>query len=302
MAAEALQPFICGGSAACFASSVIHPIDLTKVRMQLAREVGKEPQAMALVKETIKNEGFKGMYSGLSAALTRQATYGSARIGLHRTFSNKLKELNGGGDIPFWQKSISGMAGGAIAVCIGTPFDVALVRMQADGIKPADQRRNYKHVFDAFSRVVKEEGLITLWTGLAPNILRGMSMNVGMMACYDQAKEMIVENITKDPDTLLTRILSAAVGGFCCAFMSLPFDMIKSRLQNMRADPKTGLMPYNGVSHCISRIVAEEGFVALWTGFSAYYLRCAPHAMIILMTAETIKKQYTKSFGLERDL
>lgn len=28
--------------------------------------------------------------------------------------------------------------------------------------------------------------------GLAPNILRGMSMNVGMMACYDQAKSTMM--------------------------------------------------------------------------------------------------------------
>jgi hypothetical protein len=30
-----LEPFVCGGSAATFASVVIHPIDLAKVRMQL---------------------------------------------------------------------------------------------------------------------------------------------------------------------------------------------------------------------------------------------------------------------------
>jgi hypothetical protein len=35
-----------------------------------------------------------------------------------------------GGPIPFWMKTLSGMSSGAIAVCIGTPFDVALVRMQ----------------------------------------------------------------------------------------------------------------------------------------------------------------------------
>lgn len=29
--------------------------------------------------------------------------------------------------------------------------------------------------------------------GLAPNILRGMSMNVGMMACYDQAKSTMMQ-------------------------------------------------------------------------------------------------------------
>jgi len=298
MAAEALQPFVCGGSAACFASSVIHPIDLTKVRLQLARELGQKPEAFKIVQDTIRKEGVKGMYAGLTAALTRQATYGSARIGLHRTFSEKLKAMNGGNEIPFWQKSLSSMAGGAIAVCIGTPFDVALVRMQSDGQKPPELRRNYGHVFNAFSKIVKSEGILSLWTGLTPNIMRGMSMNLGMMACSDQAKQMVVK-FTKDKDSLQTRLLSASVGGFCCAFLSLPFDMMKSRLQNMRADPKTGLMPYNGVVHCMTRIVTEEGFLALWTGFGAYYFRCAPHAMTILLTIDTVKKYYGSAFELK---
>ena len=50
------------------------------------------------------------------------------------------------------------MGSGGIAVCIGTPFDVALVRMQADSMKPLDGRRNYKNVFDAIGRIAREEG------------------------------------------------------------------------------------------------------------------------------------------------
>jgi solute carrier family 25 oxoglutarate transporter 11 len=33
--ATTLEPFVSGGLAACFASSVIHPIDLVKVRLQV---------------------------------------------------------------------------------------------------------------------------------------------------------------------------------------------------------------------------------------------------------------------------
>jgi hypothetical protein len=33
------------------------------------------------------------VYAGLSASIMRQAIYGTARIGLHRTFSNKLQEV-----------------------------------------------------------------------------------------------------------------------------------------------------------------------------------------------------------------
>lgn len=40
------------------------------------------------------------------------------------------------------------MASGSIAVCIGTPFDIALVRLQADGMADPKDRRNYRNVFD----------------------------------------------------------------------------------------------------------------------------------------------------------
>lgn len=41
-----------------------------------------------------------------------------------------------GQNISFIEKAIAGLVGGALAVCIGTPFDVTLVRMQADTMKP----------------------------------------------------------------------------------------------------------------------------------------------------------------------
>lgn len=34
--AATVQPFVCGGMAACFASSCIHPIDLAKVRTSVS--------------------------------------------------------------------------------------------------------------------------------------------------------------------------------------------------------------------------------------------------------------------------
>jgi hypothetical protein len=77
-------------------------------------------------------QGFTSIYSGLSAAIARQASYGTARIGLHRTFSDLLLQRNEGRPLPFVSKAASGMLAGSLAVCIGTPMDVALVRMQVD--------------------------------------------------------------------------------------------------------------------------------------------------------------------------
>jgi hypothetical protein len=50
--------------------------------------------------------------------------------------------------------------------------------------------------------LASEEGYGALYKGLAPNIGRGMTMNMGMMACSDQAQEMMI-NLTgvKQPAT-----------------------------------------------------------------------------------------------------
>lgn len=58
-------------------------------------------------------------------------------------------------------------------------------------------------------------------------------------------------------------------------------------------------MPYKGLSDCALGILRKEGPLAFWTGFTAYYGRCAPHAMIILLSIETISEAYNRAFNLE---
>ncbi|EEC43273.1 predicted protein [Phaeodactylum tricornutum CCAP 1055/1] len=301
--AKTLEPFVCGGSAATFASVIIHPIDLAKVRMQLYGQLnpGKPiPSFPSIIKSIVTRDGPLSVYKGVDAAIGRQMVYGTARIGLHRTFSDKLVELNDGKPISFLQKTLSGMLSGSIAVCIGTPFDIALVRLQSDGMAEPQDRRNYKNVFDALLRTSKEEGVGALYKGLLPNILRGMSMNVGMLACYDQAKE-VVAALLNDPMTngpsLPTRLGASATAGFTAALFSLPFDVMKSRLMAMKPNPLTGEMPYKGVVDCAVQMAKNEGPRSFFSGFSAYYGRCAPHAMIILLSIESITNLYRQTFS-----
>jgi len=293
--AKFIEPFVSGGLSACFASFCIHPIDLVKVRLQLFATLNPntpKPTMFQMGKNVLNQDGFFKLYAGLSASLLRQAVYGTARIGLHRFFSQEM-EIHFGGTMPFWGKAFCGTTAGALAVLVGTPMDVALVRMQADSMKPIEQRRNYKNVFDALFRINREEGFGRLYRGLGPNILRGIAMNVGMLACFDEAKEYFAKlnNDDKNHPAMRTQLPASAVASVTAAVFSLPFDMIKSRLQDMKpmAD---GKLPYKGVADCFVKIFRNEGFFAYWTGLSAYYTRTAPHAIIILLTSEQIKRLY----------
>ncbi len=271
----------------------VQPIDLIKTRIQV---VGKAQNigAITIMKNLVKQEGVAKLYAGLSASLMRQAIYGTARLGLHRVFTQQFQKRNNG-HITFLASTVSSLTSGALAGMIGNPFDISMVRMQADGLRPVAERRGYRNCFHAVYRIAKDEGIMTLWRGCLPMIFRAMAMNFGMLVSYDQAQQFFNEKLGKG---LKSNLLSSAVSGFCCAFTSLPFDFMKTRLMNMSPDPVTKQMPYKNLFDCCVKIFKNEGLFAFWKGFWTYYLRCAPHAMIILLVNEAIIPAYEKAcFG-----
>lgn len=75
--------------------------------------------------------------------------------------------------------------------------------MQADQTLPEAERRNYKHVFDAFGRIVREEGITSCWSGATPTIARAISLNVAMLVTYDECKERLTASMGKDTNPRL---------------------------------------------------------------------------------------------------
>ncbi|CAO2161500.1 unnamed protein product [Urochloa humidicola] len=180
-----VKPFVNGGASGMLATCVIQPIDMVKVKIQLG-----EGSAATVTKNMLANEGIGSFYKGLSAGLLRQATYTTARLGSFRVLTNKALEANEGKPLPLVQKAFIGLTAGAIGASVGSPADLALIRMQADSTLPAAQRRNYKNAFHALYRIVADEGVLSLWKGAGPTVVRAMSLNMGMLASYDQSVEL----------------------------------------------------------------------------------------------------------------
>lgn len=83
-------------------------------------------------------------------------------------------------------KMLLGVCAGAVGAFVGTPAEVTLIRMTADGRLPVDKRRNYKNVGDALVRIVREEGVLSLWRGATPTIGRAMVVNAAQLSSYSQ--------------------------------------------------------------------------------------------------------------------
>ncbi|KAJ3106435.1 hypothetical protein HDU96_008229 [Phlyctochytrium bullatum] len=290
-----VQPFVFGGLAGMTATSIIQPVDMVKVRIQLVGEGShmSKQSAFGVARSIIRSEGIASLYTGLSAGLLRQATYTTARMGLFNTFIAAAQSRNpNNGPATVSQKAAAGLAAGAIGALVGNPCDLALIRMQADGLLPAAQRSNYRSVVDAIVRIAKDEGVLALWKGSGPTVARAMALNLGMLSTFSEAKSRLEPHLGKG--TASTQFGASAIAGFFASFFSLPFDFVKTRLQKQKPDAH-GMLPYKGSLDCALKVVAKEGPLAFYKGFTTYYFRIAPHAMITLLIADALNNLARKA-------
>ena len=230
--------------------------------------------------------------SRLSAGLLRQATYTTTRLGTFNTLNDYFSH---GTTTAFHTKVLIGVTAGAIGSFVGTPADLALIRMTSDGRLPPEQRRNYKNVFNALVRIVREEGVFALWRGCYPTVARAMILNAAQLGTYQQAKEYLVRDL-KMKDGLGLHFAASMASGLVATLASLPVDITKTRVQTMKI--VNGVPEYKGSIDCFVKTVRAEGFFSLWKGFMPYYLRLGPHTVLTFIILEQMNLAY-KSFYLK---
>lgn len=278
--AKAILPFVNGGISGMVATSVVQPVDMIKVRIQLAGEgtaAGPKPTPLSVTRQIIASGKVLDLYTGLSAGLLRQAVYTTARLGMFDTLMGSLsaRAKSEGRAVGFAERATAGLTAGGIAAMIGNPADLALIRMQSDGLKPLAERKNYKSVIDALGGIAKSEGIGALWAGAAPTVVRAMALNFGQLAFFSEAKAQLKKHT--DLSTQTQTLSASAIAGFFASFFSLPFDFVKTRLQKQSKGPD-GKLPYRGMVDCFSKVAKQEGLGRFYRGFGTYYVRIAPHA------------------------
>ena len=284
------------------AAIICHPLDVIRVQMQTATPPFKSTWDAATT--IYRNAGLtQGLYAGISAAFLRQWLYGSCRMGIYsylleqeqtkNVFAGKNKN-----DISLATKLGMGCISGGIGSLVGTPSEVALVRMSADSKLPPNERRNYNGVTNCLSRIAKEEGIANWWKGATPTVMRATLLSACQMGITSQTKtELIQSGYFGDNGQWAGGIpllfCATLVSSFCANVVANPFDVVKSRLQNM-PNPSPGQTPlYTGMVDCFAKSVKAEGITVLWAGFVPAFVKLAPYSVISLTLVDKLTKAVT---------
>jgi len=276
--------FVQGSVGAAVGGSCAHPLDLIKVRMQLQTE-GAKLNMMQMGARIASTEGALGLLKGVDASAARQLVYSGTRFGMYDVLKRAAGEETA--PLSMLMKVVCAAGSGAIGAFAGNPGDLAMVRMQADGKLPLEQRRNYKNIFDAVGKIAKTEGVLSMWrTGVVPNMNRAAIITVGQLAAYDQCKQTLLQVGAKDG--IQTHFSASFMAAFIASVMSNPVDVAKTRLMNQRAE--AGGPMYTGTVNAITTMVRTEGPLSLYKGFAATFARQCPYVVITWVTVEQLKK------------
>ncbi len=96
--------------------------------------------------------------------------------------------------------------------------------MQNDLKLPVNERRNYKHCFEALYRITKTEGFSSLYIGFHMATLRGVLVTIGQLAFYDQFKSGLI-NTNYFQDNVVTHFTASVMAGFVATSITQPADV-----------------------------------------------------------------------------
>ncbi|KAK0747464.1 mitochondrial carrier domain-containing protein [Apiosordaria backusii] len=289
-------PFWFGGSASSMAACVTHPLDLVKVRLQT--RTGSMPTTMSgTFLHILRNNGLTGLYSGLSASLLRQITYSTTRFGIYEELKSQLASRSPVDPVTDKPKapslpmliamaSVSGTIGGVA----GNAADVLNVRMQHDASLPEHKRRDYKHAGDGLIRMIREEGVGSLFRGVGPNSLRAAAMTASQLASYDIFKRTLLR-VAGMEDNLATHFTSSFLAGVVAATVTSPIDVIKTRVMSAHGN--------QSITHLLGDIYAKEGLKWMFKGWVPSFLRLGPQTICTFLFLESHRKFYRRFKGLE---
>ncbi|KAJ9155349.1 hypothetical protein NKR23_g1535 [Pleurostoma richardsiae] len=182
-------------------STATNPIWMVKTRLQLDKNVAEQSHvrrqyknSLDCVRQILRNEGFTSLYKGMSASYL-----GVAESTLQWVLYEQMKRslrlreeriVLSGREKTWWDHTVDwtgkvGAAGSAklFAAILTYPHEVARTRLRQAPM--ADGRPKYTGLIQCFKLVWKEEGMVGMYGGLTPHLLRTVPSAAIMFGMYE---------------------------------------------------------------------------------------------------------------------
>lgn len=118
-----------------------------------------------------REEGIGALYKGVVPTMLRQGCNQAVNFTAYNIFKSKVMDWQGTSELASWQSLLIGGFSGGMGPLVNNPLDVVKTRLQKQVIVPGKTPK-YTGLLQACAVIFREEGLLALWKGIIPRLLR----------------------------------------------------------------------------------------------------------------------------------
>jgi len=274
---QPLHSLFAGTTAGAVEAFVTYPTEFVKTRSQFG---GKREAPITIIRETLRTKGITGLYSGCTALVVGNAVKAGVRFVSYDHFKQMLADKEGKVSAP--RSLLAGLGAGMTeAIFAVTPSETIKTKLIDDSKRPNPQYRGLMH---GTVSIVKQEGILGIYRGLFPVMMRQGANSAVRFTTYTTLKQFVQSN-ARPGQPIPTSITFGigAVAGLVTVYTTMPLDVIKTRMQSLEARQQ-----YRNSFHCAYRIFTEEGILRFWTGTTPRLARLVMSGGIVFTIYEKI--------------
>ncbi|ROV90611.1 hypothetical protein VSDG_07476 [Cytospora chrysosperma] len=291
------QAFVAGVFSGIAKLCVGHPFDTIKVRLQTS-DVTRFSGPLQCLLQTIRSEGFYGLYKGASPPLLGWIVMDSVTLGTLTFYRSLLRDNifnpplhplhDPNKPLPSHGHGLAGvMAGGTVSL-VAAPVEHVKARLQVQYAVNKSERL-YSGPVDCAGKIWRAHGLRGVYRGLAATMLFRSFLFV-WWGSYDLFSKWM-----RNSTNMSVPAINFWAGGLSAqAFwlMAYPTDVVKQRIMT---DPLGGGLGdgtprFRGWKDAATAVYREGGWKGYWRGFLPCILRAFPANAMAFVAFEGVMR------------
>lgn len=271
-AGSVLRSALAGGLACALSTSLLHPVDTIKTRVQASTL--SFPEIIAKLPEI----GAKGLYRGSVPAILGQFSSHGLRTGIFE--ASKLVLINVAPTLPEIQiQSLASFCSTFLGTAVRIPCEVLKQRLQA-GI--------FDNVGEALVGTWQQDGVKGFFRGTGATLCREVPFYVAGMGLYAESKKVVHKLLGRELEPWETIAVGALSGGLA-AVVTTPFDVMKTRMMTATHGRTVSM------SMVAFSILRHEGPIGLFKGAVPRFFWIAPLGAMNFAGYELARKAMDKN-------
>lgn len=239
-----------------------------------------------------QREGITSLWSGLPPTLVMAVpatvvyftTYDQIKAALGYSYDNPSNE--------WWKPVAAGSSARVFAATVISPLELIRTKLQSEQL-------TYQQLRIAVRSTIRQDGLLSLWRGLSPTLLRDVPFSAIYWLGYESMKSKVMLERNSTQLTFMESFIAGACSGTFAGVITLPFDVIKTHRQIQLGEVvfSKGKKEVTATWKLIQNLYRQQGIRALFSGLTPRIVKVAPACAIMISSYE-----YCKRFFRNRNL